>query len=186
MSTIKVNNIQSRTGNAISFTSGDTITIPSGATFTNNGTASGFPGLGKIGQVISNNITTRTETSSSTNVDITGSETTIVTTASSSKVLLHISLCMRKENNTYISVDLLRKIGGGSYSKIRDFDAGFLWTNDATTQTGRFATSFLDEPSSADTIYYKMQFNSGANIAVAKVNYDNSETSTITLMEVLA
>lgn len=38
MSTIKVNNIQSRTGNAISFTSGDTITIPSGATLTNNGT----------------------------------------------------------------------------------------------------------------------------------------------------
>ena len=42
MSTIKVNNIQSRTGNAISFTSGDTITIPSGATFTNNGTVTGF------------------------------------------------------------------------------------------------------------------------------------------------
>jgi len=42
LSTIKVNNIQSRTGNAISFTSGDTITIPSGATFTNNGTVTGF------------------------------------------------------------------------------------------------------------------------------------------------
>jgi hypothetical protein len=42
LSTIKVNNIQSRTGNAISFTSGDTITIPSGATFTNNGTITGL------------------------------------------------------------------------------------------------------------------------------------------------
>ena len=42
MSTIKVNNIQSRTGNAISFTSGDTITIHSGATFTNNGTITGL------------------------------------------------------------------------------------------------------------------------------------------------
>lgn len=30
MSTIKVNNIQSRTGNAISFTSGDSVTFPSG------------------------------------------------------------------------------------------------------------------------------------------------------------
>jgi uncharacterized protein YjlB len=49
LSTIKVNNIESRTGSAISFTSGDTITIPSGATLTNNGTASGF---GKIGQVV--------------------------------------------------------------------------------------------------------------------------------------
>ena len=28
------------------------ITIPSGATITNNGTATGFPGLGKIGQVV--------------------------------------------------------------------------------------------------------------------------------------
>ena len=46
MSTIKVNNIQSRTGSAISFTSGDTITIPSGATITNNGTATGFSSTG--------------------------------------------------------------------------------------------------------------------------------------------
>ena len=30
MSTIKVNNIQSRTGNAVSFTSGDSVTFPSG------------------------------------------------------------------------------------------------------------------------------------------------------------
>ena len=160
----------------------DTIQTAAGGT----PTASSLGIGGTINQVVSNNITTRTETSSSTNVDITGSETTIVTTSSSSKVLLHISLAFRKENNTYLSVDLLRKIGSGSYSKIVDFDAGFLYTNTTVTQTGRFATSFLDEPSSADTIYYKMQFNSGANIAVAKVNYDNSETSTITLMEVLA
>jgi hypothetical protein len=48
LSTIKVNNIQSRTGNAISFTSGDTITIPSGATFTNSGTVTGN-GFGNTG-----------------------------------------------------------------------------------------------------------------------------------------
>jgi hypothetical protein len=183
LSTIKVNNIQSRTGNAISFTSGDTITIPSGATITNNGTASGF---GKIGQVVSNNITTKTTTTSSTHVDVADSETSIVTTSSLSKVLLNISLSCRKEGaNTYLAVDLYRKIGGGSYSKIRDFENGFLYTNSTVTQTGRFAVSFLDSPSSADTIYYKMQINSGANSGNAIVNPDTQETSVITLMEVL-
>jgi len=143
--------------------------------------------LGKIGQVVSNNITTKTLTTSSTHVDVADSETSIVTTSSSSKVLLNISLSCRKEGaNTYLAVDLYRKIGGGSYSKIRDFENGFIYTNSTVTQTGRFSTTFLDSPSSADTIYYKMQINSGANSGNAIVNPDTQETSVITLMEVLA
>jgi hypothetical protein len=54
MSTLEVNKITPQ-GVATEVTlgdSGDTFTIPSGVTLTNNGTASGFPGLGKIGQVV--------------------------------------------------------------------------------------------------------------------------------------
>ena len=46
MSEIKVNKISPRTGTAVTLgDSGDTFTIPSGATLTNNGTASGFAGI---------------------------------------------------------------------------------------------------------------------------------------------
>jgi hypothetical protein len=154
----------------------------------NTATASdlGIGGVGKIGQVVANHITTQTSSSSSSFADVGGSETTIVTTASSSKVLLHISLSCRKFNNMYLALDLYRQIGSGSYSKIVDFENGFLFTNSTATNTGRFAVSFLDEPSNADTIKYKMQFNSGPNGASVVINPDAQETSSIILQEVLA
>ena len=47
MSEIKVNKISPRTGTSVTLgDSGDTFTIPSGATFTNSGTATGFGGNG--------------------------------------------------------------------------------------------------------------------------------------------
>ena len=185
MSTLEVNKITPVSGGT-SITlgdSGDTFTIPSGVTITNNGTQTGF---GKIGQVVANHITTQTSSSSSSFADVGGSETTIVTTATTSKVLLSISLSCRKFNNMYLALDLYRKIGSGSYSKIRDFENGFLFTNSTATNTGRFAVSFLDEPASADTIKYKMQFNSGPNGASVVINPDAQETSSIILQEVLA
>ena len=141
---------------------------------------------GKIGQVVANHITTQTASSSSTFADVGGSETTIVTTASSSKVLLHISLSARKTGNQYLALDLYRKIGSGSYSKIVDFENGFLYTNSTLIQTGRMAVSYLDQPSSADTIKYKFQFNAGLNGASVVINPDGQETSSIILQEVLA
>jgi hypothetical protein len=63
MSTLEVNKITPQ-GVATEVTlgdSGDTFTIPSGVTLTNNGTASGF---GKIGQVIENNYTSNSTISS--------------------------------------------------------------------------------------------------------------------------
>jgi len=184
MGTIFVDNLEPQSGTSLTLgASGDTLTIPSGCTISNSGTASGF---GKIGQVVANHITTQTSSSSSSFADVGGSETTIVTTATTSKVLLHISLSCRKFNNMYLALDLYRKIGSGSYSKIRDFENGFLFTNSTATNTGRFAVSFLDEPASADTIKYKMQFNSGPNGASVVINPDAQETSSIILQEVLA
>ena len=50
MSTLETNLIQPATGTSLTIgASGDTITIPSGATLTNSGTATGF---GKILQVV--------------------------------------------------------------------------------------------------------------------------------------
>ena len=52
MSELKVNKISPATGTAFTLgDSGDTFTVPSGATFTNSGTATGFGG-GKVLQVV--------------------------------------------------------------------------------------------------------------------------------------
>ena len=96
-SIIKVDNIQNTSGDNIinessgTITvgaSGDTISIPSGAIITNNGTATGFGG-GKIGQVLSTHTnSTSFTTSSSTLVDVTGLAVSITPSATSSKVLI--------------------------------------------------------------------------------------------------
>ena len=49
MSEVKVNKISPRSGTTVTLgDSGDTFTIPSGATITNNGTASGFGATGAV------------------------------------------------------------------------------------------------------------------------------------------
>jgi hypothetical protein len=64
MSKIEVDAIEPQSGTSLTLgASGDTITIPSGATLTNSGTATGF---GKVLQVITaTDTTTRSTTSSS-------------------------------------------------------------------------------------------------------------------------
>ena len=89
MSTLETNLIQPATGTALQVgASGDTITVPSGATIVNSGTATGFGG-GKINQVITaTDVTQRTTTSTSF---VTGSNTlsaTITPSASDSKIFI--------------------------------------------------------------------------------------------------
>ena len=72
MSKIEVNAIEPQSGTSLTLgASGDTITIPSGATLTNSGTATGF---GKVLQVVSATTTTQTTTTStsfqSTNIAV--------------------------------------------------------------------------------------------------------------------
>ena len=88
MSTLEVNKITPQ-GVATEVTlgdSGDTFTIPSGVTLTNNGTATGFGG-GKIGQVISTSLTSTFQTSSTSLAD-SGISATITPSSTSSKVFM--------------------------------------------------------------------------------------------------
>ena len=58
MSELKVNKISPATGTAFTLgDSGDTFTVPSGATITNSGTATGFGGGGKVKQMVYNMVT---------------------------------------------------------------------------------------------------------------------------------
>ncbi len=61
MSELKVNKISPATGTAFTLgDSGDTFTVPSGATIVNSGTATGFGGSGKLKQCVQTLYTTQT------------------------------------------------------------------------------------------------------------------------------
>ena len=70
MGTIFVDNLEPQSGTSLTLgASGDTLTIPSGCTISNSGTASGF---GKIGQVVNVTKTDTFSSSSGSYVDVTG------------------------------------------------------------------------------------------------------------------
>ena len=104
-SILKVDTIQDQSGNNIinesadTITigaSGDTITIPSGATLSNSGTLGA--GMGKVLQVVQTVKTDSFGTSSSTSyTDITGLSVSITPTSSSNKILV---LCTVGFSNT--------------------------------------------------------------------------------------
>jgi len=84
-SVLKVDKLDPQSGTALEIgTSGDTITIPSGATIVNSGTATGFA---KWGQIIESSTWTQFETSSTSYVD-SGMTITITPAAASSKILV--------------------------------------------------------------------------------------------------
>ena len=86
------NNIINESSNTITIgASGDTISIPSGATITNSGTANNFGG-GKIGQVLQAVKTDTFSTTSTSFTDVTGVTQAITPAATSSKILVNITI----------------------------------------------------------------------------------------------
>ena len=158
MSEIKVNKISPATSTDITLgDSGDTFTLPSGATFVNSGTATGFGG-GKVLQAVAAIDVTNRSTTSTTFVTIAGMPSVDITPASTSnKVLLLASFC-HGENTT----------GEGDITIFRDS------TNVATGSKPCFSTmqetgkrfsmggaAFLDSPSLDVQITYAIYIRSG-------------------------
>ena len=100
MSTLKVDTILKRTGTGTITVgqSGDTISIPSGATLSNQGTT--VPtAFGKIGQVVQNIITSGNASTSSSSYQSTSHTVTITPTATSSKVLVEFNIGAGTQTN---------------------------------------------------------------------------------------
>jgi len=97
MSKLEVDAIEPQSGTTLTIgASGDTITIPSGATLTNSGTATGF---GKLLQVVSNYDAT-TSTTSATFTDIFGSDLSITLSSTSNKVLIIANAGLGRSSNS--------------------------------------------------------------------------------------
>jgi hypothetical protein len=181
LSTIKVNNIQSRTGNAISFTSGDTITIPSGATLTNNGTAN----FGKIGQVVQGSKTTQFETSSTSFVDSTFSAS-ITPTSTSSKILIMCSTSAIHIATTGAGGETLIKFYRGGTPIGDEYQVAKSRQDSSYNQEvgGGGTAMYLDSPATTSSITYNVyvRITSGSAGRICQAGHGG----TLTLMEVLA
>ena len=202
MSEIKVNKISPATGTAITLgDSGDTFTVPSGATFTNSGTATGFGG-GLCLQVVGMSKTDTTSYASTSYADVSGMSLAITPTKASSKILLFVNLDIGAYT-AGVGGKIQRDIDGGGYSDLLVGDASgsrirctwhFRAPQWGTYSTKSYSTAFLDSPSYTltDVITYKILWSvTGGNTVYLNRSHDGTDTSnypqsasTMTAMEI--
>jgi hypothetical protein len=182
-SILKVDTIQDQAGNNIinessdTITigaSGDTITIPSGATISNLGTASGF---GKVLQVVTGTTTSNTSTTSTSFV-ATNLEVSITPSSASNKILIisHGSGSATSGNESYITLYRdATNLGDATYGMIN-------WGSATAAMAEGFGLTYLDAPNTTSAITYKYYFKvSGGGTAYFNLN---SQVSSITAMEI--
>jgi hypothetical protein len=195
-SEVKANKISPATGTAFTFgDSGDTFTVPSGATITNSGTANGFGG-GKVLQVISTEYSTVGTTTSTTFVT-TGLEASITPASTSNKILMMASVsiggsgavgdnrCMIcfLRNTTELGV---APVVGSRISTARSIPSM------AGGQMAEESILYLDSPSSTSAITYKLAYKARSSFTVSlNKSYNDTDNadhergvSTIVLMEI--
>jgi len=186
-STILVDKIDPQSGTALEIgTSGDTITIPSGVTITNSGTATGFGG-GKVLQVLAGTPLGNVNTTTTTFAD-TGLTVSITPASTSNKILIWVSLVgiYKSGANNSLAAKLLRDT-----TDILEF-GGIAAYNDATSAigVGGVSCNYLDSPSTTSATTYKVQF--ATTTGTGAVHLANWQTgairpkNTITVMEIEA
>jgi len=193
MSTLETNLIQPATGTTLTVgASGDTITIPSGATISNSGTASGF---GKVLQVLQAVKTDTYTHASNTYTDLTGITLDITPSATSSKILVMTQLSMAVDNGGQPGLKLLRdstalNLGASASSRIQ---ATTTYFTEATWEMMPVSIIYLDSPSSTSALTYKVQgrtAGSGNTLYLNRSALDSDSDSyyragsSITLMEI--
>ena len=178
MGTIKTTNIQTITGSGTLTlgTSGETISVPSGVTFSNSGTATGFGG-GKVLQVVTATDETQRTTTSTTFTDITGLSVTITPSSTSSKILVTCSTSGYSGNTVAASEYTLVR---GSTNLATNFIGRLFGANDLRAS---ITMTVLDSPATTSATTYKAQFRRSSASGTAAAQTTNS-LGTITVMEI--
>ena len=181
MSVLEVNKLTplANNGTVTMGDSGDTISIPSGVTLTNAGTATGF---GKIGQVVSVATTTARSTTSSSFTAVSDMTLNITPTATSSKIYLSAMQTMSFANSGgYWSHVTIFK--NGSNLSANDNGLGAMRTNTGDNYI-TIPLIYMDSPSSTSQQTYQIYFRSPNGI---NVGYNSlSSGASLVAMEVLA
>jgi len=191
MSTLKVDTILKRTGTGTITVgqSGDTISIPSGATLSASG-------LGKIGQVVQTTKTDTTSISSATFAQISGFSVSITPSAATSKILIMSQLNLGN-NSTNLYVRLMRDTTSIFQSDAASNrpQATYGYTSHGQYGMNPSPIIYMDSPSSTSALAYSVYWRSDGS-ATGYMNrtvgdrdtttYDPRGTSSIVAMEVLA
>jgi hypothetical protein len=156
---------------------------PSALVLTN---ATGLPKsalpTGTVLQVVSFSTTSQTSTTGSTSVT-TGLSASITPSSSSNKVLILMNTNCRTSVSSWIKFSLFKN---GSGSGMPDFSSGLGFSNNSNIQTMQFATNYLDSPATTSSTTYALYFaNNNSPTGTVTVQQD-SQTATITLLEIAA
>jgi len=217
MSKVNVNAIEPSTGTDITLgASGDTITVPSGATFTQSGTmnasaiTAGTVATARLGTGTASsttvlygdqtykaeptggkigqvvNATLSSEVSSSTTVFADTGLTVDITPTATSSKVLVIVCASETRKKDHASARLQSKL-------LRDTTELVIMTNEAgftndidQNNFGGTSATYLDSPSSTSALTYKVTFANGAGSDGSVTFCNSTSVSTITVMEVLA
>ena len=177
MSTLERNLIQPATGTTLTVgASGDTITIPSGATISNSGTASGF---GKVLQVQSFTVNTA-ETTNNNTFTAPALLNAITPSSTSNKILVFASGIIQSSGAATNSVVTLYRdstnLGSASSGMASQYGSG-------GSGSCNFGMNYLDSPSTTSSTTYRVYFkaNSGAH---NQVIFTDNSVGSLTLMEI--
>lgn len=135
---------------------------------------------GKVFQVVNVTFSTEVSSSSSTFTD-TGLSASITPLFSTSSILVIANIQGAKNGSTGLDLRVLR----GSTSIVQFAkNAGYTGAGDYNI-IGSVSCGYLDAPATTSSTTYKIQMASSANTSLARIN-DNSQASTLTLMEISA
>ena len=189
MSKINVNTWEPESGTDLTLgASGDTITIPSGATITNSGTASGF---GKVLQVVTLQYSTAETHSSGASWQNTGLSAAITPSSSSNKVLVLISASIGTPSYGFANI-VRDSTALNQGTATGDRVACTTGVYHPSYSTGMETITLLDSPSttSATTYLLALYGYNGNTVYLNRAALDDDAVSTargsssITLMEV--
>ena len=195
MSELRVDKLTPQSGTALQIgDSSDVITIPSGATITNSGTANGF---GKVLQAIQGAvIRTRVQTTSTSYVS-TGLTLNITPSATSSKILVSVHTCVGLGTNGMQRIHL--KIVGTTTSSVGDASSETTTNESTICVSPRSADAnyaqipasmqLLDSPNSTSQQTYVLHWHTAGNTANMNAPHtsdgnDSIGISTITAIEI--
>ena len=164
--TLKVSNIQTSSGSGTITLgqSGETVTIPSGATITNSGTATGFGALKSINATVNNDLS-QASNNSSTMADVSGVDLVLTPTSTSSKFVLTTTVHFDTGGNTQgFNARLTYNHSGISQTEV---DPAYDDYGDTVNGGGRLVgwttQSYYLAPSTTNEITFRLQFaNNGS------------------------
>ena len=140
--------------------------------------------FGKVLQVVQDLSTSETVTGSASYVDVSNLSATITPSASSSKILVLVSLngCLKNASNTTMKANIVR----GSTQLQQMTAIGMASDSTAYIGGNTVAGAHLDSPNTTNATTYKCQIASQAGSANVRVNTSDNggATSSITLMEI--